>query len=88
MVLGGPNILTFDTTLTAPLTINLPAVVNNLFNGLYYELVFNGAINGANTATIVGTAGTVVVQSTDNVIVRVVYRRNTGWTVVGKFAAT
>jgi hypothetical protein len=88
VVQGGPNILTFNTTLTAPLTVNLPSFVNNLFNGLWYELVFNGAINGANTATIKDQSGsTLLVQSVDNVIVRCVYRRNTGFTVVGKYAA-
>lgn len=74
--LGGPNKLQFATAFTAQRFIDLPLDNNNLFNGLYYECIFNGAINGANTA-VVRCNGTVLhTQAMDKVNVGFTYRRN------------
>ena len=74
--LGGTNKCIFQTAFTAARTINLPtANYNNFFNGLYYEFIFNGAINGANTATIKSNGATLHTQTTDKVVVGFTYRR-------------
>lgn len=82
------NTLTFNTAFTAPRTITLPSNGFQLFNGLYFELVFNGSVNGSNTATIVSGATTLATVSTDKMVYRFTWRRNTnaalGWTLVKK----
>lgn len=83
IALGDPNKQLFNTAFTAPRTIDLPSDNFRLFNGLYYEFVFNGAINGTNTVTV-QCGGTVKrVQATDKAVVGFTYRRNVpaaaGW---------
>lgn len=81
VALGDPNINRFATPFTAQRTITLP-VDNNIFNGLYYELVFDGAIMGANTALIKAGATTLTTLTADGVY-RWTWTRNTtpasGW---------
>lgn len=78
IVLGDPNTLIFNTTLTAARTVTLPAATDNLFNGLYYDVVSAGAVNGANTIAIKDGATTVATVSADNTRKRVAFRRNSG----------
>jgi hypothetical protein len=84
VALGDPNISTFATPFTSPRTITLPSANADLHNGLYYEMTFNGAINGANTAVIKCGATTLRTQTTDGVTLRWTYRRHpssaaSGW---------
>lgn len=79
--LNDPNIVVFNTPFTASRVITLPGGTgsgqNALCNGLYYELVFDGAINGVNTAVIKVGATTILTQITDKVVLRFTYRRST-----------
>lgn len=82
--LGSANKVRFATLFTAPRTVDLPAVNNNLFNGLYYEFIFDGAINGANTAAIQCNGVVKRTQTTDKAVVGFTYQRHpsaaqTGW---------
>jgi hypothetical protein len=83
---GDPNILEWNTPFTAQRTITLPVQTDkNLFNGLYYDLVFDGAINGANTAVIKRGTTTMRTQTVDKQRLRYMWRRyaTTGeWTLV------
>ena len=76
------NINRFATAFTAQRTITLPGD-DNLFNGLYYEFIFDGAINGANTAVIKVGATTLATITTDKTVVRYTWRRQgnpaNGW---------
>jgi hypothetical protein len=75
-VLGGPNVLHFKTAFTAQRTITLPAASGyNNCAGLYYDLVFDGAINGANTAVIKNGGTTIRTQTVDGVKLRYMWRR-------------
>lgn len=69
VVLGDPNKFTVETTFTAIRSFNLPAVMNNMHAGLYYEFRFYGAINGANTALIKCNGATIATLATDKVSV-------------------
>jgi hypothetical protein len=86
VALGDPNVLEWNTPFTAQRTITLPAQNDSgLFNGLYYDLVFDGAINGANTAVIKRGTTTMRTQTVDNQRLRYMWRRyaTTGeWTLV------
>ena len=64
-VLGDPTIVRFETTLTAPRTINLDSNGNNLFSGMYREFRIKGAINGANTITVKCNSVTLATLSSD-----------------------
>jgi len=66
--LGDPNIIRFETALTAPRTIALDSVGNNLFSGMYREFRIKGAINGSNTITISCNSTTLVTLTADCVI--------------------
>lgn len=83
VALGDPNIIMFQTAFTAQRTVTLPAVGNNLHNGLFYEIVVNGAVNGANTLVIKAGATTLRTQTTDKAVLRYTWRRNVtasaGW---------
>lgn len=83
VTLTDPNIVVFNTAFTAIRTITLPPSGAHLFNGIYYEFVFYGAVNGANTALIRCNGTTLITVSTDKVVVRFTWRRNTtvaaGW---------
>jgi hypothetical protein len=85
VTLGDPNIISFETALTAPRTVNLPANANNLFNGLRYTVRSNGAINGANTITIACNAVTKFTLTTDLSAVDLIWRRagsaQAGWII-------
>jgi hypothetical protein len=82
--LGGPNKARFNVPFTAARTIDLPLTNTSLFNGLYYECIFNGAINGANTATIRCNGVTLNTQTTDKAVLGYTYQRGaaspqSGW---------
>jgi hypothetical protein len=76
VTMGDPNIVNFATAFTAARTITLPAKAgNNLFNGLSYTFVFDGAINGANTAIIKEGTNTLRTQTTDKAVLTYTWRR-------------
>jgi hypothetical protein len=86
IVLGDPNIVSFETTLTASRTVNLPSVNNNLFNGLKYRVRSYGAVNGTNVINIVCNGVTKATLSTDKTVIELTYRRSpsnpqSGWIV-------
>jgi hypothetical protein len=82
VTLGDPNIVHFSTAFTAQRTITLPAQTgNDLHNGLFYDLIFDGAVNGANTALIKQGSTTIRTQTVDRVRLRYVWRRST-WVLV------
>jgi hypothetical protein len=82
VTLGDPNVVHFDTAFTAQRTITLPSQTsNNTCAGLYYELIFDGAINGANTALIKQGATTIRTQTIDKKKLRYAWRRST-WVLV------
>lgn len=74
--LGSPTTTVFREPLTEPATIQLPDSNDNLFNGLTYTLVFNGAINGDNTATITCEGQELHVQATDKTAIGFTYLRH------------
>lgn len=79
---GDPNIVHFSTAFTAQRTITLPSrTSNDVFNGLYYELIFDGAINGTNTAVIKEGSTTLRTQSVDKKKLRYMWRRS-AWVLV------
>jgi hypothetical protein len=83
VTLGDPNVLSFETPFTSPRTLELPSIANSLFNGLYYEIRLDGAVNGENTLTIeCGSTQKFVVRS-DKITIRFAWRRNAnaanGW---------
>jgi hypothetical protein len=82
--LGSPNIVPFNTAFTAARTIELPKTPDNMFNGLYYEFIFDGAIKGTNYGKIVCNGVTLMTVEVDKTIVRFTWRRSTvsvqaGW---------
>lgn len=86
--LGDPNIVSYETTLTAVRTVNLPSVNGNLVNGLYYTVRAYGAINGTNTILVKCNGATLATLATDKVAATFMYRRNAanpqgGWLMVG-----
>lgn len=88
LVSGDPTTQQFKTAFTSPRTINLPNVANNLCGGMSYTFIFNGAINGANTATIKAGGTTYAVLTSDGFIT-LQWRRTTGtaandWAIVDK----
>lgn len=77
VTVGDPNVAIFQTPFTAQRTITLPSKSgNNLFTGLKYEFVFNGAINGANNVVIKEGANTLDTFKADKIRVVYTYRRN------------
>lgn len=77
-----PNILFFETAFTAQRTVDLPSNGDDLWNGLTYKIIArNGAINGANTLRIRVGATILRTQSTDNVALTYVYRRQSSGAV-------
>ncbi|RDK00810.1 hypothetical protein [Paraburkholderia lacunae] len=83
VTLGDPNILSFETRFSSPRTLELPAVANRMFNGLYYEIRLCGAVNAENTLTIQCGGTKKFVVKHDNLMIRFVWRRNAnaaaGW---------
>ena len=76
VAVGDENIKMFKTAFTASRNIVLPAKGgSNLCNGLYYDLIFDGAINGSNYAVIKEGANTLRTQKTDKVRLRYMWRR-------------
>jgi len=74
--LGDANLVHFSTSFTAQRIITLPASSsNNNCAGLYYDLIFDGAINGTNTALIKHGSTTLRTQSVDKKRLRYVWRR-------------
>ena len=68
------NVNRFGTAFTAQRTITLPNA--DLHNGLYYEFIFDGAINGPNNAVIKVGASTLKTVAADKTVVRYTWRRN------------
>jgi hypothetical protein len=76
VTLGHPNAVHFNTAFTAQRTITLPASSsNNNVAGLYYDLIFDGAINGSNTALIKHGSTTLRTQTVDKKRLRYAWRR-------------
>ena len=76
VALGDPNVVQFTTAFTAQRTITLPTQTSNdLCGGLYYDLIFSGAINGANTAVIKRGSTTMRTQTVDNKRLRYMWHR-------------
>jgi len=82
VAIGDPNVVSFQTAFTAQRTITLPSDGVNMHNGLYYEMVFSGAINGTNTAVIKSGAVTLKTVTADSTV-RYIWRRHptatSGW---------
>ena len=82
VTVGDPNVVHFNTAFTAQRTITLPSQTdNNTCASLYYELVFDGAINGSNTAVIKQGTTTLRTQTVDGRRLRYAWRRST-WVLV------
>ena len=83
VALGDPNVVHFNTAFTAQRTITLPPQVSNdTCAALYFDLVFDGAINGANTAVIKQGTTTMRTQTVDKKVLHYKWRRST-WVLVG-----
>lgn len=86
--IGGPNIIYVSgTPFTTTRNFDLPNVNDSLFNGLYYEFIFYGVINGTNIANIRCNGTVLKNQSADKTVLRYVYRRSSsnpqgGWVLV------
>lgn len=81
VALGDPNNIIFETVLTAPRVVNLPAVFNNNHNGLWYRVMSKGAVNGANTLAIKCNGVTLVTLGADLTSAELVWRRGSGVSV-------
>jgi hypothetical protein len=83
IVLGDPNVLSFETPFSSPHILELPSAANQMFNGLYYEVRLYGAVNGGNTLTITCGHHKKMVIGQDKIVIRFEWRRNadaaTGW---------
>lgn len=75
IALGDPSIVSLRTAFTSQRTVTLPSDGNNLHNGLYYEMVVDGAVNGSNSLLVKASASTLATVSTDKTIVRFTYSR-------------
>jgi hypothetical protein len=79
VTVGDPNVVQFSTAFTAQRTITLPSGTSDVTcAGLYYDLVFDGAINGSNTALIKAGGTTLRTQTVDKVRLRYMWRRSGG----------
>jgi len=86
VALGDPNIIRYETTLTASRIVTLPSKAgDNLHAGLSYTIVAYGAINGANTLVIKEGSNTLNTLSTDKVSVTYTWHRSGG---AGKWVMT
>lgn len=73
---GCPNIIRFITPLTGPRTLTLPsATSDDLFNGLWYDIIFDGSLTGWG-AYINSGVSTLTTQSTDRVKLRYTWHRS------------
>jgi hypothetical protein len=90
VALGDPNIISYETALTAPRVINLPSDNTKLFNGLYYEVrVSGGAPTATNTLTVKNGSTTLATITADKLVYRWTWRRvasGNGW-VLTKYHA-
>lgn len=88
---GGPNILMFQTALTASRTVEIMPNTNTLFNGYKVRVVSRGAVNGANTLVVKAGGVTKATISSDNYAVELTWRRNpiphSGWVVTQQGSA-
>lgn len=86
VAVGDANTAVFQTPFTAPRTVTLPSTASALHNGLFYDLVFNGAVNGSNTAVIKAGATTLTTVTTDGTVLRFAWRRHpsgpAGWVLL------
>ena len=79
---GSPNVIPFETAFTAQRTIQLPSVYSDdLCGSIYYDFVFNGAINGSNTVLIKERTNTLRTQTKDKVKLRYMWKRYS-WNLV------
>lgn len=86
VALGDPNIIRYETTLTASRTVTLPSKAgDDLHAGLAYTIVAYGAINGANTLVIKEGSNTLNTLATDKVSVTYTWHRSGG---AGKWVMT
>lgn len=86
VALGDPNIIRYETTLTASRDVVLPSRTgDNLHAGLSYTIVAYGAINGANTLVVKEGSNTLNTLSTDKVSVTYTWHRSGG---AGKWVMT
>lgn len=71
VTLGDANIIRYATALTAPRKVILPLDGGRLHNGLYYEILSDGAINGSNTIAVEAAGGhAITTLTTDKRAVR------------------
>lgn len=70
VALGDANVNRFATPFTFTRTIKLPIDGYNIHNGLSYDLVFDGSINGARSAIISAGSKTLLTLRDDKVAVR------------------
>ncbi|WP_225205095.1 glycoside hydrolase family 55 protein [Novosphingobium huizhouense] len=90
---GGPNVLVFQTALTAPRTVELnpSGDYTKMYNGFTVTVLSRGAVNGANTITIKSNGITKATITADNTAVELTWRRaanpHTGWVVTRQGAA-
>jgi hypothetical protein len=88
VALGDPTTIAYSTALTAQRAVNLPSVNGELFNGLRYRVLTNGAVNGANTLLVKCSTTTLATLAVDKKWVEFTYRRNPanaagGWVCTG-----
>lgn len=85
VTLGSTNHLYFETPLTTPRTVTLPSDSGHMHGGLTYEVVSAGAVNGANTLTVVSGTRVIAVIPVDNYRAEMVWRRHAnghdGWRI-------
>lgn len=86
VALGDANVNRFTTAYTAPRTITLPTDSASVHTGLTYDLVFDGAINGANTATVKSGATTLRTVTENKVYLRYMWQQGVGWVLTGNTA--
>lgn len=87
VLLGDPNILSFESKLTEPRTLDLPSTANQMFSGLYYEVRLYGAVSEGNTLTVRSGQKTIFTAKNDKLSMRFTWRRNAvgenGWLMTG-----
>lgn len=85
---GDPTNILFETPLTTVRTVTLPGEDGDLFNGMRYRIISDGAINGKNTINIASDGATRATLTVDKAFVDLMYRRHAtggaGWKVIGR----
>lgn len=87
VALGDPNIIMYQTALTASRIVALPVDGDNMHGGLTYTVITNGAVNGANTLVIKASATTLLTETNDKRAITFTWRRHatpaSGWVMTG-----